>query len=433
MTHRPGRAFRLLLLLPLLAFASLLIRPSGVLAAAAITLSPSSGPAGSTFTVSGSGYAPNEVVSIGFQSTTGTGTATPIGTGTASPTGTFQANAQVPLYTTAGTYNVTARGNTSGLTASAIFTVTGPSTTLYLTKSVSVDGLAAQTSAGAVPGDTLTYDLRYGDETPYGTGGATPYGSGTLTITDALQPGQTLVSAYSQSGGCGTTTSGSIVTVNCTVLAPGAGSFHNVYITTVVDSGFSGTIPNTATLTGPNGQMLTSNQTTVGVTSTTTPTGPTGFPTGPFNGAFTICGLVTSFVPPGPYNNGSVTIFGQTFAVAAGASFSGFTGVPGNYCVSFGYTNGVITSVTAAPNMAGVYVVCGPVGFSGTGYTVGAYGLPMTGFTGGQFLPGTYTCFLLSPTGAVLGVLSGVPTSIRLLNFSHTYRVNRFDGAFVAE
>lgn len=80
------------------------------------TLSPTSGPPGSVFTITGTGFTPNDSVSIYFDTTLLT-------TLTASTTGTFSLNLSVPLLAQPGNHTVQASGQNSWPPTQATFLV----------------------------------------------------------------------------------------------------------------------------------------------------------------------------------------------------------------------------------------------------------------------------------------------------------------------
>ena len=82
-----------------------------------IKLQPPSGPPGSTTTVRGRGFSPNESVTITFDSTV-------VGTATADGTGTFSKAITIPAGARRGRHTVTATGATSQLATQAAFKVT---------------------------------------------------------------------------------------------------------------------------------------------------------------------------------------------------------------------------------------------------------------------------------------------------------------------
>jgi hypothetical protein len=101
----------------------------GVSAAAAVTqhisLNPTSGKAGSTTVVTGSGFGASESVGIWFVNHNGgTTTKKMIGTATADATGGFSKSVIVPSAATVGLQTIRAQGATSHLIAFATFDVT---------------------------------------------------------------------------------------------------------------------------------------------------------------------------------------------------------------------------------------------------------------------------------------------------------------------
>ncbi len=122
-----------------------------------LQLSPASGPDGSTFSAAVSGFAAAEAVGFTFGgSPTGAACMTNVsGACTAN-------NIQVPILAT-GSYTVTATGGVSGLSASATFTITGPSLQLSpasgpdgSTFSAAVSGFAAAEAVGFTFGGSPT-------------------------------------------------------------------------------------------------------------------------------------------------------------------------------------------------------------------------------------------------------------------------------------
>lgn len=406
-----SRRFRVLLLVPLLVFTSVLLGTKVTEAAGGIYLNPTSGPAGSSFTVYGSNYQTNEVVTVSFNGMTGTATA--------SPAGTFTTSFNVSPGTAPATYPVTATGQQPG-TAVAYFTVTAaqPGPNYSLSKSVTVSGQGSGTTA--YPGDTLTYDIHYANT------GVT--GSQTATISDTIGTGQAFVSASGP--GCnpsGPTTGGYYpgVTVNCTVPAAGSG---DVYITTSVLGGYSGPIRNQASMQ-IGSTVVTSNVTTVYVPgpapAPVTPTTPVY--TGPFfaNAVFAICGPVTAYSPAGA-GAGSITIAGQNFSLPAGTAIPGLTATPvgANICLVVTSTNGVNAGTYVVPNLSGTSLVCGAIaGVSGTTVNIGGANFTWTSAVPFTYLPGQSGCFLLNSNGQIAGVLNGVPTAIHFLDMSRPYRL----------
>ena len=90
--------------------------PIALAAGASIKLSPTSGPPTSKVTVSGTGFGASETVAITFDTTS-------VGAATTSSAGAFSQNITVPKSALPGNHTVKATGQTSKLTASAIFLV----------------------------------------------------------------------------------------------------------------------------------------------------------------------------------------------------------------------------------------------------------------------------------------------------------------------
>jgi uncharacterized repeat protein (TIGR01451 family) len=134
----------------------------------------------------------------------------------------------------------------------------GP-TTLVLQKSVSVNNSAFATSHTTTEPATLTYEIVYQNA---GNQPATD-----AVITDTLQPGQALQGV---STGCTASVVGGFTVVSCslgTVPQSGAmGSLGAVFIVTMVNDDFTGTIPNAAQISADNASTVSSNTTTVTVT-----------------------------------------------------------------------------------------------------------------------------------------------------------------------
>ncbi len=96
----------------------------------AVALAPSSGLAGSTFTVNGSGFGPHEQVPVKFYcwpNNCGVGTV-PLITATTDGNGAFSVQVQVPMNAPAGPHGVGGIGQSSNLGASSPFLVTAPAT-----------------------------------------------------------------------------------------------------------------------------------------------------------------------------------------------------------------------------------------------------------------------------------------------------------------
>lgn len=402
---------RLLCVALLLALAGQAMQPAGALAAGeTITLTPNAGPAGSSFTVTGSGFTGTSVT-VYFNGTS-LGTAAVMGGALTNATFT------VPALPANNAYPVQVL-SAAGLSNSANFTITPLTTALgNLILSKFVQTPAGYVSCGSTmactttntPGATLTYAIQYQN-----TANAP---IGTLTITDTLQAGQTFVSGSSGCvAGAASPTTG-LVTVTCTVsnvpASPAAGSTSFVTITTTLASSFTGAATNQACATeaGFVGQAC-SNTTSVMVTTPSS-----------FTGTTQICGAVTSYVAPTGGTAGSITIGGQTFTIAPNATFAGSaittTAPSNNLCITFTFTNGIATALNVSPNLALVNVVCGvftlvtpaPSATATATVTVGgvSYTATAVAMAGTSLVNGQVHCFLVQ-NGVIVGVLSGIPTS----------------------
>jgi uncharacterized repeat protein (TIGR01451 family) len=340
--------------------------------------------------VSGSGFAPGEAVNLAF----GTSAA---GSSYSSSTGAISTSLTVPPVQ-AGVYTVTATGQISGIVDSAPFTVTvtaGTPSALTLLKQVTVNGLNPGATNTANPGDQLTYFL--------GVTNTSSSAASNVTVTDVLQPGQTLLTALGEP--CALTTATNTVTCTISTLSPGATG--TIDILTVVNTGFSGTISNVAQASATNMPTINSNATSVFVGNVQAPV-PAG--------TLTICGVV------GTFSANSVQIAGTTLPLAAGYTMTGPTIVVGaNECVTFNLNStGQAVSLFVTPNLAGVGLVCGLYGSSAAASATTAGTIMLSGVTFTvapgtafitQFSSGQLYCFLLGTNNTIVGELVSTPTS----------------------
>ncbi len=316
-----------------LALALQFLQPSIGFAQATIALSTYSGPPGTAVTVTGSGFANGDHVTVYFDGT-------PITSLVASPpNGSFSVTISVPNSASYGLHTISVGAIPSGLTASQQFQVTsGAGTSLSVFKSVEVNGGGYYTSTTAPVGSTLTYAIQYRN---IGSAYAT-----NAYVTDTLQPGQNFVSA---SAGCTTASSGGLTTVTCAVgtLPPAntAGSYGTVFISTQV-TGTAGTINNTAQLYASNVPSQNSNTTQVTI-------GGVGGGTG--------TGLTKTVSVNGSAYGTSVTaVDGNTlnysiqYTNLTGATVTGVviydTLQPGQTLLSFPATSGLCTVYNASTN-----------------------------------------------------------------------------------
>lgn len=385
------------------AVAGQILQPAHTFAAGeAITLTPSSGTVGSSFTVNGSGFT-TSLVSVYFNGSF-------LGNAGVSGGNLVNATFQVPNVAPNHVYSVAVASGPLNFSQSANFTV------LASTNSLGNLGLSkfVQTSSGFtscpngggctiqnVAGATETYAIQYQN-----TANA-PIAQ--LTITDTLQAGQNFVSA---STGCSASATSPVV-VTCTVsnvpASPLNGSTNSVVITTRPATGFAGVLTNQACATelGFVGQACSN-------TTYLTVSGTTAVGTGT-----QICGLVTSFTAPSLFTNsyGLITIGGQTFTIAPNAQISSTitTQSPGNnVCITFTFVNQAATVLTVTPNLATANVVCGVLTLVTPGTStiaVGNISYPALNvvMTGTTLILGQTYCFLIQ-NNIIVGVLTGVPT-----------------------
>jgi hypothetical protein len=111
-----------------------------------LTLSSQQGTPGSSLTATGRGFQPGETVILTFNGTQ-------VGSPTADTTGSFTQTFTVPTLA-AGQYQVQAKGQSSGNSASATFTIGGTSVTLSATSGAVGSSLTANGS-GFTPGDSI--------------------------------------------------------------------------------------------------------------------------------------------------------------------------------------------------------------------------------------------------------------------------------------
>lgn len=158
-----------------------------------LVLTPSSGPAGTMVLVKGGGFGSAETVTVSYQGTN-------VATATASTGGAFTASFVVPTTTGIGYTSVQANGNTSGIGASATFTVT-PALVISPTSGPSGTTITV-TGNQYSPSSTVSlywYDPNSGNSSYLGSFNTTSTGSFNTTITapSGLTSGNTYyVQAY---------------------------------------------------------------------------------------------------------------------------------------------------------------------------------------------------------------------------------------------
>jgi uncharacterized repeat protein (TIGR01451 family) len=294
-----------------------------------------------------------------------------------------------------GTYIIT--GSSATQSASTNFTITPATVGLHITKIVTVNGLGYAASGTAHPGDQLGYGITVQNST------ASPVSG--ITVTDVLAAGQT---PFTTTSAC--TYSGVTNTVTCTMGTPlAAGASMAFFFTTIVNTGFSGIIPNTASVSATGFAATNSNQTVISVSPVVTITSPLQF-----------CGIVTAYTAPnaGAATAGSITITGITIAIAPTASIGGTPITLGaNLCLNFN-TNGTgaIAAVLVTGNLTSLGIACGTYEPGSTAGTISIGGLIVSlanvVTVSSVAVPGGFYCFLVNSGGQVYAILSTIPTSV---------------------
>jgi len=373
---------------------------SAAASATSITLSPTSGPAGTTVTVSGSGFGAYGNVNLyfagNFQKTVATSN------------GAFTSTITVPNVPV-NTYSITAVGSSIASVAFQVTTAPTALSSLTVAKSVTVNGLGYNTNNVARNGDTLTYNFVVTNT----SSNVTATG---VYLTDNMQLGQ---SAFVASGAsCGFVAGSRTVSCMLGNIAPGASV--NVFVSAKVDATFAGTITNLATVQGTNTAQANSNPTYITVSQVV----PSPFPAS----NLTLCGTVTNYIAATVSLTGTITINGTTVALINGSSVTGVLAVSTSVCVSFQFNVGFqATSMATSPNLAGVGLACGVYNLNAatSSIYIGGQAFNVTPGTvlNGYAFAGQPYCFLVSSTGSVYGLLSTIPTSIKFLPSYGVHRV----------
>lgn len=261
---------------------------------------------------------------------------------------------------------------------------------------------AYSTSINATVGDTLLYALQLTNN----SGTVLP----SVTISDALAPGQAYITGQYYANACNGYNP-STNTVSCTLTNVGLGT-TTVYIETGVQNGYA-TIANQATATTGT-TSVTSNSTYVTVSQATQY----------FTGSFTICGMVSSYVPSTAGTTGYLGFFGKTYTLAPGAIMAGQPiTIGGNACFTFTTnTQGQIVAANVTPNLTGLNVVCGVYSTSGYANTIVLSGFTfgLNGTFGSVLVPGSYYCFVVDNAGTAYILLSNIPTAVTAPHFRLT-------------
>jgi hypothetical protein len=154
-----------------------------VVSSPSLSIDPLTGPNGTTVTVTGLGYNPNEQVQVYWDSTGSSGTL--LKTVTATSLGTFSTTVTTPT-ATAGGHLIVGKGVTSGHKPSRTFTVTSavaPSITIATT-SGPVGTVVPITGQGYTPGETV--DIRWDKSSGTILKTVTASGTGTFSTTAAV-------------------------------------------------------------------------------------------------------------------------------------------------------------------------------------------------------------------------------------------------------
>ena len=170
---------------------------------ASISISPSSGPAGTTVSVSGSNFAPGETVKVYLD----TASSTPIGQVTASSAGTFNTSVEVPA-TYGGAHRIHAVGQTSKKRNAQTFTVTPTSSLSPSSGSAGI--LITVTVSGFAPNETAA--LRWpGRSTPSATAKVDSMGRATFKVRTPRRYGPQAATITGESSGLKTTSTFTVV------------------------------------------------------------------------------------------------------------------------------------------------------------------------------------------------------------------------------
>jgi hypothetical protein len=158
-----------------------------------LTLSTDQGPPGSSLTVTGTSFQPGETVNVLFNGAQ-------VGSPIADTNGSFQTTFKIPQLAN-GDYRVEAKGQTSGLSSSATFTIGGTTVTLS-TQSALAGASVTANGSGFVPGDSVQMFI---NGVLIDSQTADTNGNVTFTFTvPRVPPGNYLVLLSGRSGGIAT-------------------------------------------------------------------------------------------------------------------------------------------------------------------------------------------------------------------------------------
>ena len=237
-----------------------------------ITLSPTSGPVGSSVMVAGSNFPVSTSITVKF----GTATVTTIpSTVTSSTSGTFSASFTIPSGAAAGSHTVTATGGTS--TATATFTVGGTVTISPTSGAVGTTVTVSGSSFGASKTITIKFDSTTVTTNP---ATITTTASGLFSSATFVVPSGVTAGSHTVSASDGTITGSAIFTVS-----PSA---------TITLSPTSGGVSTSVTISG-SGFTASSSVTVKFDTTTiaTTPASITATASGTFSATITVPSTTT--------------------------------------------------------------------------------------------------------------------------------------------
>ncbi len=381
----------------------------------AIAVSPSQGPVGATYTVTGSGFSVSSGAAVSFsgvfQTPSGCSDGTYVGTAiTTDATGGFVCTFAVPSET-AGPYSVVGEDTaTSTPTAAQTFTVTTPAIvvspsqgpvgatvtvsgtgfSVSTTVGLLFDGVTVSTCTSGLLGTDVSGDFSCTFSVPDGTsgttvtatdiGGQTATGTFTVTVpTIVVSPSQGPVGATVTVSGTGFSISSTvglvfdgITTSSCTSGSLGTDVSGDFSCTFSVPSGTSGT---TVTATDVGGETATATFTITTPSIIVTPTqGPhgavvtvagTGFSASSTVGLL-FDGVVISSCTTGSLETGATGAFSCTFMVPSGTSGTTVTATDVGGQTATGRFTLTTPAITLSPKQ-------GPVGasvtVSGTGFS----------------------------------------------------------------
>ena len=338
---------------------------------AAITLSPTSGAAGTTITVLGSGFGANRQITIKFDSNTVTTNPSTI---TTSSSGTFSASFAIPAGTTTGSHTVSATEGTK--TASATFTVSlTPTITLSpnsgapsITVTITGTGFTAN-SAITVKFDSTTLATTPASVTTSSTGAF----SATITIPNNATTGSHTISATDASGKTGSaafniTTSGTIT------LSPTGG----IAGSTATISGSSFSSSSTVTIKFDGATLVTSPATITASTSgnfSATITIPTNSSVGSHTITVTDASGRTASAAFNVTTAGTITIAPTTGPSGTELTITGSNFAPNKkVIIKFGDTSVRTFPLDVVTSTSGTFVAKFdvPAGITGGSYTISA-------------------------------------------------------------